>query len=330
MNDRIASFLSEQSDKPILVTSHRDPDGDCLGSTVAMSAALSGLGLHVDALNRDILPERFAFLDPNRRIHTLEALPARDHRIAVVMDASDLMRLGYDLKATFPELETVINIDHHRSNERFGDLNRVDETASANCEILYDVFEEMDVPWTPEIANALYTGITTDTGSFKYEATTSRTLRIAADLIDRGADINLIRAHVWENEPHNRIQALSDVLDKLRITKDGKLAWVKISQDEILRHKLNNGDLEAFVDYPRTISGVEVALFFKEIEPELLKVSVRTKSCVDATRIAALFGGGGHKRAAGFKVNGRLEQCEEEIIRTVKEEIDREYRCMDS
>ena len=330
MNKTAEELMLILADKKVLVTSHRDPDGDCIGSTVAMAVALKTLGIHADALNFDEIPERYNFCDPYRLIRSLATLKDRDHDVAIVMDSSDLRRLGYDLKRESPGIGTIINIDHHRSNEKFGDYNLVEETAAANCEILYSLLQEWGVKWDEQMANALYMGLTTDTGSFRYESTSSKTLRIAADLIELGADINLIRANIWENEPYNRIHALSNVLDNIRITEDGKIAWIKISLEEIERHNLNNGDLESFVDYPRTISGVEVALFIKEMEKDHLKVSVRTKSCIDATKIAGMFGGGGHKRAAGFKVKGPLDQEEERILNKVKEEVAKECPCMDS
>jgi len=329
VNNHIHKILEALKDQKILITSHRDPDGDCLGSTVAMTLALQQLGYEVTAVNRDMIPYRYAFLDPSGIIKTPHALSDYDHQVAIVLDASDLLRLGYDMHALFPHVKTIINIDHHMSNQLFGDINLIKVKAAANCEILYDVLTLMNVVVNEDIANALYVGITTDTGSFKYEATSSKTLRIAASLIDHGADINLIRTNVWENEPFNRILALSEVLDNLKISEDGRLSWIKISQGAILKHQLTNGDLESFVDYPRTITGVEVALFIKEIEEGFLKVSIRTKSLVDATKIAGIFGGGGHKRAAGFKIKGDLLDQEAHIIEKVKQEIDREFSCMD-
>ncbi|QRN86310.1 bifunctional oligoribonuclease/PAP phosphatase NrnA [Clostridia bacterium] len=330
MSKKSSEILSMLKGKKVLVTSHRDPDGDCIGSTVAMTLALKQLGFEADALNLDEIPYRYTFCDPSKLIYDIDHIPDRKHEVVVVLDSSDLNRLGYDMKKEFPRIHTIINIDHHRSNVGFGDLNIVEDTASANCEILFRILTEWEVQWNSQIANALYTGITTDTGSFKYESTSSETLRIAASLIDYGADINIIRASIWENEPYNRIRALSDVLDDLKITKDGRISWIKISLEEIQRHKLNNGDLESFVDYPRTVTGVEVALFIKEMEMGKLKVSVRTKSCIDATKIASIFGGGGHKRAAGFKVEGKLDEQEQRIIKLVQEEVDKEYQCMDS
>lgn len=330
MNKKAEDVLSLLKSRKVLVTSHRDPDGDCIGSTVAMTSALQQLGFDAYALNLDEIPYRYTFCDSNRLIYSMKSIPDRDHEVVVVMDSSDLHRLGYDMEQEFPKVKHIINIDHHKSNKNFGDLNLVDETASANCEILYGILKQWQIDWTEQIANALYTGITTDTGSFKYESTSSETLRIAADLIDYGADINLIRANIWENEPYNRIHALSNVLDNIRLSDDGRISWIKISLEEIEHHQLNNGDLESFVDYPRTITGVEVALFIKEMEKGKLKVSVRTKSCIDATKIASAFGGGGHKRAAGFKIEGTLEQDEERILKVVQEEVDKEYKCMDS
>lgn len=179
-------MLSLMKGKKILVTSHRDPDGDCIGSTVAMVLALKKLGLEADALNLDEMPQRYNYCDPYRLIHTLVSIPDREHEVAVVLDSSDLPRLGYEMKREFPKVSKIINIDHHRSNDYFGDLNLVDDKSAANCEILYGILKTWDIEWDEQLANALYTGITTDTGSFKYESTSSGTLRIAANLIDLG------------------------------------------------------------------------------------------------------------------------------------------------
>lgn len=317
MND-LKALLEAAKGKKILVVSHRDPDGDAIGSTVALTLALEALGHGVYALNRNELPERYAFLDPEGKVKTLDTLEDKSQVLAFVLDSGDLGRLGFDLKATFPQLETIVNIDHHKSNSYFGDLNLVDLKAAANCQILYGVIKDLGVSISPAMANALYTGITTDTGSFKYESTSPETMQVGACLMKEGADHNLIRKNIYESEPFHRIQALSQVLANLSISEDKKLAWISISQADIQKLGLKNDDLETFVDYPRTLNGVEVALFLKELEDNFVKVSVRTRSKVDATKVAGIFDGGGHKRAAGFRVNGALAQVEKAIIDKVK------------
>lgn len=316
--DQLIETLKQAAKQKIIVVSHRDPDGDALGSIVAMTLVLRQLGFNADALNRDAVPTRYQYLDPEGLIYNLDGLPHRNYTLALVLDSSDLFRLGFSLKKEFPHLNRVCNIDHHQSNAYFGDINIVDAQASANCEILYKIITKLEADITPIIANALYTGITTDTGSFKYESTSPETMHIAGHLMEAGADINLIRYNLWENEPYQRIQALSNVLNNLQVTEDGQLAWIKISQDEIRKFNLTNDDLESFVDYPRTIAGVEVALFLKETEENFVKVSVRTKSVIDATFLAGLFDGGGHKRAAGFRVQGRLNEIEGQVIERFK------------
>lgn len=315
----LSAVLDRHRDREILVTGHRDPDGDCIGSITAMARGLRLLGYRATALNRDPVPYRYAFLDPDQQVRTPEQVDPAVFSMALVLDSSNLDRLGFDLHELFPNLQDVVNIDHHVSNTRFGTLNYVERHAAALCEVLYGILKDLGVPADARVANSLYTGITTDTGSFQYEATTADTLQIGAELIRMGADINQIRENVWENEPLNRLVVLSRVLKNLGITEDGKMAWISIGNGDIETYQLDNGDLEKFVDYPRIIHGVEVAVFFKEILPRFTKISIRTKTTVDADRLARIFGGGGHKRAAGCKREGPLEETMDVVLRAFRD-----------
>ena len=319
---QIAALLEMHRDRPILVTGHRDPDGDCIGSVMAMTRSLRNMGYPAIPVNRDPIPYRYRFLDPDDMMRSPEDVILERFHLAIVLDSSNLDRLGFDLHRTFPHLKSVINVDHHVSNSRFGDVNVVEHKRSAVCEVLCSLLHKLDAPIDPMTANALYTGISTDTGSFQYEATTADTLRTGADLISLGADINLVRENVWENEPFNRIRVLSRVLDNLKVTENGKIAWIKISHAELEHFELDNGDLETFVDYPRTIQGVQVALFFKEIQNGFVKVSIRSKSEVDSNKLAQLFGGGGHKRAAGCKMTGSLDEVEQNVTERFIRELE--------
>lgn len=319
MKNEFWALLEAHRGEKILVTSHRDPDGDGVGAILACAYILRDLGFQTFPYNRDIIPDRYSFLDTRSLYRARPNWTEMDCRVAIVLDAGSPDRLGFDLRKAFPEIRTTVNIDHHVSNRHYGDLNIVFDDRSSTCEILFDLFADGPGQIGPEVANALYAGIVTDTGGFQYEATTPQTLRTAASLLEMGADINQVREQIYESESYGRMVALSRVLQGLRRSPDGRIAWIRIDHEDLLRFQLAQEELEAFVDYPRMLAGVETALCFKEVEKGFTKVSVRTKGSVDANRLAAAFGGGGHRRAAGFKMHAPISDIEETVLARMQE-----------
>lgn len=301
--------------QPVLITTHEAPDGDCIGSALALALALRQKGLKVSVVNKDPVPETLTFLAGSQEV-LLPASLSTEFEVAIIVDCTDLGRLGFEL----PQGETqLINIDHHVSNTSFGTYNYVNPKASATGEIIYNLLKEIDVEIRPDIATALYTSLVTDSGSFQYENTSPETLRIAAELLENGAETNIIRQYLWENKPLPAIKALQAALNSLTTAADGKLAWVALDMKSIAAIGASNEHLEGLVNYPRSIAGVEVGMFFKEVEPQKIKVSLRSKQYVDVNALAQKFDGGGHRRAAGCTIYAPLEQAVNTMVMAVQE-----------
>lgn len=302
----------------VIIATHEIPDGDCIGSALALASALQQKGMVVQVANKEPIPPIYTFLAGSDQV-LLPASLSTDHELAILVDCSDLQRLGFDLYAQCPHLTKVINIDHHISNTYFADVNIVDPNASATGEIIFNLITASSIKITPAIATALYTAIVTDTGSFQYENTKPYTLRSAASLMESGADLAGIRANIWENRPLTSIKVLSRALNNLATAADGQLAWIALSYAEITDLGADNEHMEGLVNYPRSIAGVEVGLFFKETEPDHIKVGFRSKQHVDVNLLAQQFNGGGHRRAAGCTIKAPMDRAINMVVSAAKD-----------
>ncbi|MEK7280165.1 MAG: bifunctional oligoribonuclease/PAP phosphatase NrnA, partial [Nitrospirota bacterium] len=216
-----------------------------------------------------------------------------------------------------PSVPLVINIDHHVTNTRFGHINWVEESASATGELIYYLIERLGLRITPDIATCLYTTLLTETGNFNYSNTSSKVLRIAADLVEAGADPWKIAMSLGENSPE-RLRLLGELLINIEKSRDGKIAWFTITNALFERTKTSAEDTENLINYPRSLVGVEVALLFREVSPDSYKVSLRSKGHVNVAEIATKFAGGGHKNAAGCLVKGRLDIVKDLVIGAIE------------
>ncbi|KYH32178.1 DHH family phosphoesterase [Neomoorella mulderi] len=302
--ESIAAALAASRD--VAVVSHIIPDGDCLGSTLALALALRQRGTRAVAVNADPVPDMFQFLPGQETIIPPEKV-TEVPPLLVMVDSTDMERAGEGFSQWRQKTKMVINIDHHVSNTRFGDLNLVDSRAAATAELIYAVLEKIPVTITPAIATCLYTALATDTGSFQYENCTATTMRLAARLMEQGADLSLIREYLWERKPLASIRLLAAVLPTLTLAYDGRVAWLTVSRAALEAAGARPEHAEGLVNYPRSIAGVEVGLLFRELPDGLVKVSLRSKKIVDVNAVAARFGGGGHRRAAGCTIRGDLD-----------------------
>lgn len=316
--ERIAATLATA--REVAVVSHIIPDGDCLGSTLALALALRQRGTRVVAINADPVPETFQYLPGQETIippdRVTEVPP-----LLVMVDSTDMERAGEGFSQWRQRVAMVINIDHHVSNTGFGDLNLVDGRAAATAELIYAVLERIPVTISPEIATCLYTALATDTGSFQYENCTATTMRLAANLIEGGANLPLIREHLWERKPLASIRLLAAVLPGLTLAYDNKVAWMVVSRETLAASGARPEHAEGLVNYPRSIAGVEVGLLFRELDGELVKVSLRSKKTVDVNRVAARFGGGGHRRAAGCTIKGAMDTVVARVVAATGEAL---------
>ncbi len=298
-----------------IVTSHIAPDGDAVGCQLAIYSVLKRLGKSVRVISEDGVPENFAFLEGSVDVEKADGRPAD---VAVVVDSAGLDRIG-GVSGVVADCGRIVNIDHHRSNSLFGDLNLVDTGAGATAEIAYVLLDMVAAPLTRGEAEALFSGIMTDTGCFRFPTTTSRTMRIAAELLDLGADPYRLASEIFWNKNVSGMRLLSKALATIETTAGGKVATMEITKAMMDDSGADHVDTEGFANYPRLIRGVLVGVLLREIEEGLFRVSLRSKESVDVNEIAHAFGGGGHRTAAGFRTRGDLEG----VKRKIRDEISR-------
>ena len=318
--NKLVKALKNIEGKKVCITGHEAPDGDCIGSSLAMGYLMKQLGIETLVINKVSIPSQYAFLQDKVAMKKLSDLSESEKDsidILIVLDSANAMRLGFNYRENFKNLETVFNIDHHISNDKFGDVNYV-KSVGATAEIVTRIYLACQPMIDVEPATALYTGIMTDTGNLTYESTSYRTVSLVSRLYKMGAQTNLVRRKIYENESLNKLEALKIILNNLSVAQHGEIAYTFISKKDINALKLTPADMEGYVDYPRKLDTCEVALFLKEFEEDVIKVSVRTKERIDANQLAGSFGGGGHKRAAGFRKKGSMEAVVKAIISKIE------------
>ena len=304
------------------VMSHVRPDGDALGSQIALALSLEQLGKEVRVWNEDGMLEKYSFL---ARAEVLSKPPAEaeDVDVAVALDTAIQNRLGTTLQA-IRSAKVWINIDHHPSNPGYGDLVYIDPTAPATGQILFELIKQQQLPLDADIAENLYVAISTDTGSFQYPNTTARTFEIAAELVRFGVDVGRISQLTYENYPRRRIELLRELLATMRFELDGRVASFSLSLKTAAQLGVLPEDNEGLIDRLRAIRGVIVAVFFEELADGKVRVSMRSKDeKVDVCAICQKFGGGGHTLAAGARIRGTLTEAEERVLKEVYEVVTR-------
>ncbi|MHB8508486.1 MAG: DHH family phosphoesterase [Candidatus Dormibacteria bacterium] len=294
------------SARRVLVLSHKDPDGDTLGSALAVREVLEGMGKEVVNRVPEPVADTYDFLP---HIRSLNQTPEGwQPDLVVVMDSSNLERLADVMGAVVPGT-MVINIDHHVSNTRFGDVNLVVPGASSTAEVTYDLLAEWGYELTPGMATNLYAGVLTDTGGFRHENTTQRALSIGADLVAHGADAADIAGRVYKRRKLTTLKLQALAMSTITFECEERLVYAHVSREMLRRAGASMDESEGLIDLLNSVEGLEVALLFKEMGQDLTKVSVRSRDHVDANEIAATFGGGGHARAAGAEIPLPLPQA---------------------
>jgi phosphoesterase RecJ-like protein len=297
-----------------VVLSHVRPDGDALGSQIAMGLALQKLGKKVKVWNEEGLLEKFSFL-PGGELVGLPPNEPEDFDVVLALDTATRQRLGENVLAAVGQSELWINIDHHPSNPRYGDLVHIDSIAPATGQILFELLQSEGLPLDEAIAENLFAAISTDTGSFQYPNTTARTFEIAADILRCGIDVGRLSQQLYESYPRRRIELLRVLLDRMHFDADGKVASFSLPLATANELGVIPEDNEGLIDHLRAIEGVIVAIFFEELEDGKVRVSMRSKDeRADVCKICMSFKGGGHKLAAGARVLGTLEDVSERVI----------------
>ena len=299
-----------------LITAHVRLDGDALGSELALWSVLRALGKRAVVYNQDKIPDVYAFLPGAAEIvHALNDVAAFD--AAFILDCSDLDRVG-DEAERIKYVKEIVNIDHHVSNTYFSKVSLVDVDASSTGEILHRIIAKLGVSLTPEIATNLYTAILTDTGAFRYSNTKSDTLRVAAELVEAGADPRRVAENIYETKPLAQIRLLKDALNTLEIHDEGTVGFVVVTQKMLEATGALPEYTDGIVDLARSVKGVEVAAFFQEMAPRYYKVSLRSKGQINVEKVARKFGGGGHINAAACRIDGDIDYVKNELLRTIE------------
>jgi phosphoesterase RecJ-like protein len=312
----IAKLLAQTPE--VLLASHLTPDGDSIGSTIALGLALAERGQNVLMVAEDPVPGLYCFLDGADRFMPPEAV-AHVPPLAVVLDCTEVERTGAGTAALIRKAEVVVNIDHHVSNEGFGDHRLVLPSAAATGELVYQLLKVMEYQLSSSVATALYTAIVMDTGCFQYSSTTARTHRVAADLLELGAAMEEAHLNLFQTKPLVGLRLLGKALDTLTLSENGRLAWMSVPYGMIAGLEASDEHIEGLINYPRSLKGVEIAILFKEIKPGEVKISFRSKTVADVNQLAGWFGGGGHVRAAGCSVAGTLSDVEAKVVTAASE-----------
>lgn len=304
----------------ILIASHAEPDGDCLGSLVALGLALSKLDKKTTLFNPSPIPAVYRFLPGVERIVT-QINETEPYDLAIILDCGDIVRIGED-SSVVDQIPIVVNIDHHASNTGFGHLQLVDTDACATAEIIYRLIKALEIPFDKAIATSIYLGILTDTGSFRFSNTNPAAFAISKNMTDMGVEPYAVAQHVFGTYSLGRIKLLNMALNSIEISENGKLSLMTVSRSMLNATGTSTEDIDGLINYARRIEDVKVAALIHEIKNGAGKftnmnryhVSLRSDNSVDVAKIASKFGGGGHTSAAGFQIESTLVALKEKII----------------
>lgn len=290
----------------VLITSHRNPDGDAIGSELALAELARALGAEPVILNRDPSPANLRELPGAESVGVSSELPPGfpdGFDLVVTVECPDLDRAGFDGLDRLP----ILNIDHHLANPAYGEVNYLDEDAPAAGEMIWSMFKAAGVAPSADAATNAYVALATDTGDFRYSSARPRAFRAAAEMVEVGADPSTISEWVHDGRTVASVRLLGEALTTLRFGCGGRFASLAVGIDAFDRAGADSSDTEEIINIPRAVAGVEAVVFCKQWEPGVVKVSLRSRGDVDVRSIAASYGGGGHTNAAGCSIDGDLE-----------------------
>lgn len=308
----------------VILLTHVHPDGDALGSSLALAEILESIGKRCVVFLEEPISYLYDFLPGQQRINTsIEEVvdfsaSCQGDLVVVALDTGDAKRLGKFTNELL-QLSPMVVLDHHQSHKDYGDMRWVEPTMSSTGEMVYELSMALNAAPSYDAAVNLYVAICTDTGSFRYDSTGARTLQIAAELVAKGVKPATIAKELYDNVSHARLRLLKRVLNTMQLEEDGKLAYIHVTQQMITDSGASMDDVDGFVDYPRSLQTVKVAVFLKEKYDGQIAVSLRAKGECDVAEVASCFEGGGHRNAAGFRVSDLT-------ISGVKEMVHKELR----
>lgn len=305
--------------KRVLVATHIFPDGDALGSQLALASSLAAIGKDVLIYSEEKVSHLYDFMPGCEKLQSSLPDPAQ-YDCVVAVDCADQKRLGKEADRLLTA-KKVIMVDHHAGHKTFGDIHWVDPERASTGEMVYDLIVALGAEISPDAAYCLYTAIVSDTGSFMYSSTTADTFRVAGELIALGVKPSEVAGKLFENFTVNRLELLKAVLDSLEMHSDGQIAIICVTRDMFAMTGAVPADTENFINYPRAVSSVKVAAFIKETRDGVVSVSLRSKGVdCDVAELAASYGGGGHTNAAGFKLRDKDRLAvREDLLQKLKE-----------
>ncbi len=307
--------LIENKDK-FAITTHVRPDGDGVGSSLGLWWLLKSLGKDAEVIARDDIPNSYRKLPGADKIRKVAKIDD-EYDAIFVMECSDINRPGIENIET----QLVVNIDHHATCEHFGNINWIDPTASAVGEMIYNLCKAIGGRITKEIAECVYLAIVTDTGSFHFPNTTDRTLKVASELVKVGVKPSNISEAVYNSYSWSRVALMQKVLETLKRDESGRIAFMRQTIEMVKESDAVDGDNNGFVNIPLTAMEIVASVYMREVRPNTYRVSLRSKGDINVARIAEMFGGGGHKNAAGCRVEGDWDTLEREIAGALSEVI---------
>lgn len=316
--DKETLLTTLRQSRGVVIVSHFRPDGDAIGSTLALGLALQAMGKRVHMWNEDPVPARFAFLHGADRIEPVPAALPEGVDTFICVDTGDLKRIGESAMALFSQAALTLNIDHHETNTHYATHNLVEgEAAACGC-VLYKLLRELGAPLTRPIAEALYSAISTDTGSFQYSSTTAEVMHMAAELIAAGVDVGDINRRLYQEAPMSAFIMQREVLNHMQTAEHGAVVHYSMPAGKKTELGVDMEDTKDLVDIIRVLKGAQVALIFEDLENGLIRISLRSKNPrINVAELARLFGGGGHAMAAGIRMRGELADCREKVLQSI-------------
>lgn len=312
-----------QKNKNFLITSHINLDGDGIGSELALYFILKKLNKKVTILNQDRIPKIYDFLPDSDKVQywNNNRINPKSVDVGIALDCSSIKRIGRTYEI-FKDIKTIINIDHHKSNENFGNLNYLDCSASSVGEIIYELITFLNIDLLDEkISTCLFTAIITDTGSFRYSNVSSKTFGVASHLTRHRIKSHLIANNIYNRSTYPRLKLLGESLLTLEMDDSNYVSWLTITRKMLNDTNANDEDIEGIINIATTLDNVEISILFRETKDNKIKVSFRSKGNFDVNKFAGKFKGGGHPNAAGCLCLGKLDEIKEKILSKLFKEI---------
>ncbi len=316
---QIKNFLRKHN--RFLISAHTSPEGDSLGAQLALARVIRSMGKKCDILNTDKPSREYEFMPGIANIKSRPGIKSYD--AAIILDCSDISRVG-NVRRFIDKNIPILNIDHHISNEFFGDINFVDVDASSACEVIYLLFKELNLEIDKPSALCLYTGIVTDTGSFRYKNTSAITHYVVSELLKLDIDAADVYRHIYQNLEISDLKLLDSVLSSIKQDPTGKFAWSQLTQEVTKKYKPKIDLTDNILSFLRSLRSVEVCALFRERsgKERNIRVNLRSKGKIDVNKIAQHFGGGGHKTASGLTIrNTNLKKAQRQVVEFIKTKL---------